>query len=50
MYMDNNVNAVCPANVARGKYWQRKNSFNVMGSDRTMKTNCNGPDKAGKLK
>ena len=50
MHMDNNVNGVCPANVAPGKYWQRKNSFNVMRRDRTMKANCKGPDKAGMLK
>ena len=47
MYMENNANGACPSNTAQKKYWERKNSFNVMGRDKTMKTECNGPDKVG---
>ena len=45
--MQNDANGVCPSNTVVNKYWQRKNSFNVMGRDLTMKTECNGPDKLG---
>ena len=45
--MENNANGACPSNTAQKKYWERKNSFNVMGRDKTMKTECNGPDKVG---
>ena len=45
--MQNDANGVCPSNAVVGKYWQRKNSFNVMGRDKTMKTECSGPDKFG---
>lgn len=47
LQMDSNANGVCPSNTARGKYWERKNSFGVMADDRTMKVNCKGPDKHG---
>jgi len=47
MVMQNDANGVCPSNAVVGKYWQRKNSFNVMGRDKTMKTECSGPDKFG---
>ena len=49
MYMENNANGVCPSNTVTGKYWERKNSFNVMGRDKTMKIECKGPGKAGKF-
>ena len=48
--MENNANGVCPSNTVTGKYWERKNSFSVMGRDKTLKTECNGPDKLGKAK
>ena len=48
--MENNANGVCPSNTVTGKYWERKNSFSVMGRDKTLKTECNGPDKSGKAK
>merc|ERR1719277_2436573 len=47
MHMENNANGVCPSNAVTGKYWERKNSFSVMGRDKTLKTECNGPDKLG---
>ena len=46
--MERNANGFCPSNAAKGKYWERKNSFGAMGRDQTMKANCIGPDKAGK--
>ena len=48
--MEDNANGVCPSSAVQGKYWKRKNSFNVMGRDRTMKVECNGPDKAGRFR
>ena len=48
--MENNANGVCPSNTVTGKYWERKNSFSVMGRDKTLKTECNGPDKIGNTK
>ena len=50
MKMEDNANGVCPSSAVQGKSWKRKNSFNVMGKDRTMKAECKGPDKAGELK
>ena len=47
--MENNANGVCPSNIVTGKYWERKNSFNVMGRDKTMKVECKGPGKVGKF-
>ena len=49
MYMENNANGVCPSNTVTEKYWERKNSFNVMGRDKTMKIECKGPGKVGKF-
>ena len=46
--MENNANGICPSNTVTGKYWQRKNSFNVMARDKTMKVECKGTGKAGK--
>ena len=50
MYMEKNANDKCPFNAVPAKSWERKNSFNVMGRDKTMKPECNGPDKFGKMK
>ena len=49
VYMENNANGICPSNTVTGKYWQRKNSFNVMARDKTMKVECKGPGKVGKF-
>ena len=46
--MKKNANGVCPSSAVQGQYWEIKN-WVLMGRDRTMKTECNGPDKVGKL-
>ena len=48
MTLKGNTNSKCPFNDVPAQFWHRKNTFGIMGKDKTLKTECKGSSSHGK--